>query len=186
MKPVQNPLRHSKWAVSRARVLPNLGAAAESQARMEACSGHSRCDEHLAEGDSGRGGPRQPALGTGTARLPTIQHKPHTPPRHIHPSQPGTKQTHAETWAVTTQLEGTQTPELAGPRALAAFNAPLSNFLRVWLGRYRLLIWANGRVQPGEEIKVAHILFWNELGEGRNNLRGNYTCLRVTLELVVG
>lgn len=86
---------------------------------------------------------------------------------------------------MTTQLEGTQTPELAGPRALAAFNAPLSNFLRVWLGRYRLLIWANGRVQPGEEIKVAHILFWNELGEGRNNLRGNYTCLRVTLELVV-
>ena len=35
-----------------------------------------------------------------------------------------------------------------GPRAQAAFNTLLSNFLRVWLGRYRLPIWANKGVQP--------------------------------------
>lgn len=71
---------------------------------------------------------------------------------------------------------------LAGPRAPAAFNAPLSNFLRVLLGRYRLPIWANGGVQPGEEIKVAHTLCWNKPREGKDNFRGNYICLRVMLE----
>lgn len=41
-----------------------------------------------------------------------LQHN--SPPRE----KTGTEQTHAETWAVTTQLESTQTPKLAGPHTL--------------------------------------------------------------------
>lgn len=54
----------------------------------------------------------------------------------------------------------------------------MSHFLRVLLGGYRLPIWVNRRVQPREEIKVAHILFWNEQGQESSHLRGDYICLR--------
>lgn len=79
----------------------------------------------------------------------------------------------------------------------AVWEGPRPSYSRVWAShtlsqplmptepfpesparRYRLPIWVNRGVQPREEIKGSHILFWNEQGQESSHLRGDYICLR--------
>lgn len=79
---------------------------------------------------------------------------------------PGAELKVARAWKAPSTQAGVFQP---GPRAYIAINAPLSNFLRALPGRYRLPIWTNRGVHPREEMKGAHILLWDEQGEGSDN-----------------
>lgn len=86
-------------------------------------------------------------------------------------------------------LEGAQAPGLTCSgsglaESSGGFERPIEQFPASFVRQVPPPVWANGGVQPGEETQVAHILFWNELGEGSSNLHSNYICLRATLELV--
>lgn len=64
------------------------------------------------------------------------------------------------------RLPGTRAAALALASSSGGFERPIEQFPASFVRQVPPPVWANGGVPPGEETKVAHILFWNELGEG--------------------